>query len=100
MLAFVRAGWKAAIHYPSRIVIDVIRPILAVTVMIALVQSIARISGSDTLMGMSVVELATYYAALELMANIPTFSIPWRIQDDIEIGTISMTLSRPVEPSI
>ena len=99
MFGFVRAGWRAAVYYPSRIAIDVIRPIMAVIVTVALIRSIAALSGSEELLGMDILSLTVYYAAFELMAEIPTFIIPWRIQDDVSNGKISIILSRPAEPS-
>ncbi len=99
MFGFVRAGWRAAVYYPSRLIVDIIRPILAVIVTVALIRSVAALSGREELLGMDILSLTVYYAAFELMGEIPTFTIPWRIQDDVSNGNISITLSRPAEPS-
>ncbi|NPA76369.1 MAG: hypothetical protein GXN93_01280 [Candidatus Diapherotrites archaeon] len=100
MLGFVRAGWRAAIYYPSRVIVDIIRPIVGVIVRVALVASVAALSGRTTLMGFGINELMLYYATSELLAEIPTTMIPWRIQDELNSGKMSITLSRPVEPSV
>jgi ABC-2 type transport system permease protein len=99
VLGFVRAGWKAAVYYPSRVIVDVVRPIVGILVMVTLIQSVAAISGKSKLMGMNVLDLSTYYAAVALISELPTFTIPWRIQEDLNSGKISITLSRPAEPS-
>ncbi len=100
MFGFVRAGWRAAVYYPSRLIVDIIRPIIGVIVRVALVASVAALSGRTTLMGFTVPGLMLYYATSELLAEIPTTMIPWRIQDELNSGKMSVTLSRPVEPSV
>jgi len=100
VFGFVRAGWRAAVYYPSRLIVDIIRPIIGVIVRVALVASVAALSGRTTLMGFTVPGLMLYYATSELLAEIPTTMIPWRIQDELNSGKMSVTLSRPVEPSV
>jgi len=100
VLGFVRAGWRAAVYYPSRLIVDILRPIVGVIVRTLLIASVAALSGRTTLMGFTVHGLMLYYATSELLAEIPTVTIPWRIQDELNSGNLSITLSRPVEPSI
>ncbi len=100
MLGFVRAGWRAAVYYPSRLIVDILRPVLGVIIRTALIASVAALSGRTTLMGFSVPGLMLYYATSELLAEIPTVTIPWRIQDELNSGKMSITLSRPVDPSV